>query len=334
MSFAPLFEPLVLPQSGLELANRLVMAPMPTFAAEPGGAASDAEIAYYRRRGAGGLAAVITAGCAVSADGVSFEGQWRCDRNGLVSSLARVAEAIQAGRSLAVLQLCRHGGSEPERAGAARLAGAFAAAARRARQAGFDAVELHGGHRYALQQVFSPAANPGKSFERRAALLVAAAHAAAEAFGGPLWMRLDPEEADPAGYGFAELCRLADLLAGCGVEVFDIAAPDYFAGSIRDPGDRRPLAMQLEQRLDRPTIAVGGIATPAQALATRRDGCSLVGLGRILLVEPEWARCVAAGQAEGLALELDSDARLKSADTPAAVIDYLRRKAAERKISQ
>jgi 2,4-dienoyl-CoA reductase-like NADH-dependent reductase (Old Yellow Enzyme family) len=332
MSFDGLFEPLRLPESGLELANRLVMAPMPTFAAEADGAVSDAEVAYYRRRAAGGLAAVITAGCAVSQDGSSFEGQWRCDNDGLIGSLARAAEAIREGGARAVLQLCHEGYADVSSADLPALVGSFAAAARRARQAGFDAVEVHGGHRYLVQQLFSPRTNPGKSFDERASFPLAVVGAVVEAWAGPVWMRLDPEEEGPEGYGFAEFCRLAEVLAAYGVEVFDVAAPNYFAGSIREPEHQRPRAMLLQQRLGKPVMAVGGIATAEEALAARRDGCALIGLGRVLLGEPEWAKRVRAGEAAGLATALDSDARLKSADVPEPVIAYLARKPHERQI--
>ena len=334
MSFAPLFEPLTLPESGLELANRLVMAPMPTFAAEPDGAVSDAELAYYRRRAAGGLAVVVTAGCAAAPDGISFAGQWRCDHDGLTGSLARAAAAIREGGARAVLQLCHDGCPDPANADIRGLLTAFAAASRRAREAGFDAVEIHGGHRYLVQQLFSPRTNPDKSFEDRAAFPLAVAGAVVEAWGGPVWMRLDPEEKAPEGYGFGELCRLAEALAARGVEVFDVAAPNYFAGSIREPDHQRPRAMLLQQRIGKPVMAVGGIAAAEQALSARRDGCALVGLGRVLLGEPDWPRRVLAGEAAELASTLDSDARLKSADVPEQVIAYLGHKPGERQIRQ
>ena len=88
----------------------------------------------------------------------------------------------------------------------------------------------------------------------------------------------------------------------------------------------------LQQRLARPVLAVGGIATAEEALAARRDGCALVGLGRVLLGEPEWPRRVLAGEAAEIATALDSDARLKGADVPEPVIAYLNRKPAERQI--
>lgn len=330
MSFAPLFEPLTLPGSGLALKNRLVMAPMPTFAAGADGSVSGAEISYYRRRAEGGLAAVITAGCAVSGKGVSFDGQWRCDHDGLLPSLGRAAQAIREGGAVSILQLCHQGGHRLFEAG--EPIRAFADAARRARQAGFDAIEIHGGHRYLVQQLFSPATNPGKSFDERAAFPLALAAAVVDAFGGPIWIRLDPEEEAPAGYGFGELCRLAELLAERGVEVFDISAPNYFGGSIREPDHQRPLAMLLQERLSQPVMAVGGIASPGEALSARRDGCALVGLGRVLLGEPDWAKRVLLGEAEAIATALDSDARLKSAEVPEPVIAYLHRKPAERRI--
>lgn len=302
------------------------MAPMPTFAAEPDGSLGAAEAAYYRRRAEGGLAAVVTAGCAVSADGVSFEGQWRCDSDALGDSLARAAEAIHAGGALAVLQLCHNGLDD---LGGASVE-AFGAGARRAARAGFDAVELHGGHGYLLQRLFSRKTNArkwdwgGSTVAERARFPVAAVEAAAAEVGS-VWYRLDPEEQGPHGITMGETIELARRLAAAGVEVFDVSAKDYFAGSIRDPEDREPRAHLLRSGLGgrAAVMAVGRISTPEEARRALADGSALVGLGRVLLGEPDWARKVQQGEA--VAAGTPADDTLRSAAVPESVIAFLGR---------
>lgn len=293
------------------------MAPMPTFAADPDGGLSEAEAAYYRRRAAGGLAAVITAGCAVSADGVSFPGQWRCDSDARLDSLARAADAVHAGGARAVLQLSHDGLGDLT---AARVA-PFADAARRAARAGFDAVELHGGHRYLLQRLFSRRTNPAADRMRFPRAVVEAA--AAEI--GSVWYRLDPEEEGPDGITMDETVELAGILSEAGAEVFDVSARDYFAGSIRGPQDGEPRAGVLARALGEraAVLAVGRIATPDEARQALADGPALIGLGRVLLAEPDWPQKVRRG--EPLAAGPPADDTLRSAAVPEPVIAFLGR---------
>jgi 2,4-dienoyl-CoA reductase-like NADH-dependent reductase (Old Yellow Enzyme family) len=270
LSGPPLFDPIELPNSGFGLANRLVMAPMPTFAANGDGSAGEEEAAYYARR-APGLGAVITAGCAVSAEGVCFDGQWRCDSDRLIPSLESVAAAI-APHSLPVLQLC-HGGAFGDGRNVAAVVQDFEHGARRAKEAGFRAVEIHGGHRYLLHQYFSRR-NPSPSVTERSRLALAIV----EACGRHLrcWFRLDPEEPGPEGI----------------VEVFDVSAKRYQQGLILESDDHRPRAAILaaELRGKALVMGVGGIETPFHAETVLADGCALVGLGSVLLANPDWPR--------------------------------------------
>ncbi|MBI1356179.1 MAG: hypothetical protein GC160_17700 [Acidobacteria bacterium] len=341
MSFAKLFEPFRLPRSGKLLKNRLVMAPMPTFGADADGSAGASELAYYRRRAEGGLAAIVTAGCAVAEDGVAFPGNWRCDHDGLTGSLERCAAAIREGGALAIAQLSHAGagaGSLDE-ADAARLIGSFSAAARRVRQAGFDGVALHGGHRELLQQLFSAKTNSrawrwgGPRLADRARFPRAVVEAVCEAFGGPCWYRLDPEEPGEGGIALDQTLELAELLCAAGVEALDVAAKDYFAGSVRDPDDARPRAAALAESLGErcAVMAVGGLGLPEQGVRALEQGPALIGLGRVLLGEPDWPRKVSAGQSDSLRLELDDDTRLEALAVPPPVIEYLRRRAGERR---
>jgi 2,4-dienoyl-CoA reductase-like NADH-dependent reductase (Old Yellow Enzyme family) len=314
-----LFNPIELPRSGGSLANRLVMAPMPTFAAHRDGSAGGEELTYYARR-APGLGAVITAGCAVSAEGLCFNGQWRCDSDRLIASLESVAGAI-AAHSFPVLQLC-HGGSFTDGLDYSAVIQDFEQGARRAGEAGFSAVEIHGGHRYLLHQYFSRR-NPNPSVAERSRLSLAIVEACARRL--PCWYRLDPEEPGPTGISFAETTELAQRLVESGVEVLDVSAKRYQQGSVIESERPRPLASLLAGVLlgRALVLGVGGIETPIQAETVLSDGCALVGLGSVLLANPDWPRDAREGRAMSDPSEKPSSDTLVSLAVPAPVIRYL-----------
>ncbi len=161
------------------------------------GSISEEEIRYYSRR-AKGVSMVITAATYVSPEGGLIGGPG-ADSDELIPGLSKLAAAIQTEGALAVLQIFHAGrqssktgdfvsaGNIPEnRAGAAiprELTGpeiyglihSYAEAARRAVEAGFDGVEIHGGNGNLLQQFFSPYTNRrsdafGGSLEKRMTL--------------------------------------------------------------------------------------------------------------------------------------------------------------------
>lgn len=315
MDAPSIYDPLVLPHSGLELSNRLVMAPMPTFAANADGSVGPDELSYYQRR-AGGLGAVVTAGCAVSPEATSFAGQWRCDRDALLPSLSAVAEAIGA-LAVPVLQLS-HGGNLADGYAAKAVIETFEAAARRAQQAGFAAVEIHGGHRYLVHQYFSRRNSAARTHLPLALVEVCRQYL-------PCWYRLDPEEDGPEGITFEETTELVGLLVEAGVDVIDVSAKRYQQGSIIDVSDARPRAALLAQQLgDKAAVmAVGGIETADDARRALRDGCALIGLGSVLLPEPDWAEKSKSGDPLRNWAPPPSSDNLVSLAVPDPVVRYL-----------
>ena len=80
-------------------------------------------------------------------------------------------------------------------------------------------------------------------------------------------------------------------------------------------------------------IAVGGISQPQQARAALADGCALVGLGRVLLAAPDWPTRVAADPDTAINADLSDHTKLESLDVPPTVLEYLRRRARQRRSS-
>ena len=168
---------------GLELRNRLIRAGCYEGLAR-GGEVTEALVEHHRRLAAGGLAMTTLGYCAVSADGRAFADELLA-RPELLPGLRRLVQAVHAEGAAASVQLVHCGFFASPRVIGRRPLGAsrklvlyrgavcaemnpaqieektadFAAAARLAREAGFDAVELHAGHGYLLSQFLSPWTN-------------------------------------------------------------------------------------------------------------------------------------------------------------------------------
>ncbi|MBA3470340.1 MAG: NADH-dependent flavin oxidoreductase [Herpetosiphonaceae bacterium] len=334
-----LFTPFTLPVSGVTLPNRLALAPMTTYSSTEDGTITAGEVEFLRRRAAGGLGTIITAACYVERIGQGFVGQWGCDDDRHLPSLRQVAAAVRAEGAVALLQIHDAGRmSDPAVVPAPRAPSAvpaarpnaltpramgedeihasiaaFAAAARRAMQAGYHGVEIHGANTYLLQQFFSPHSNRrddewGGDLERRMRYPLAVARAVRAAVGrqAVVGYRFSPEETEEPGITLDDTLVLLDRLAALELDYLHISLWDYTAGSLRNPVDlRRRTPLVVEQLRGRvPLMAVGAIETPEQALLPLTDSADLVALGRVALCEPEWPAKVRAGQAADLRLAL------------------------------
>lgn len=107
--YSPLLETFKF-KNGIELKNRVVMAPMTNFSSNEDGTVSRPELDYYIRR-SGGAGMVITACVYVSRGGKGFPGEFGADHDGLIPSLRELAEAIKGEGAKAVLQIF-HGGRQ------------------------------------------------------------------------------------------------------------------------------------------------------------------------------------------------------------------------------
>ena len=184
-----LFEPFGF-ANGLTLRNRVVMAPMTTWSANDDGTVSDEEVSYYRRR-VNGVGLVLTGCTHVSPNGIGFTGEFASYDDSFTPSLRRLAEAAKSGGAPAILQIFHAGnkavpelipGGEVVSASSLQapvdpfnakevttralshdeildLISAFGETTRRAIEAGFDGVELHGAHGFLIQNFFSPLYN-------------------------------------------------------------------------------------------------------------------------------------------------------------------------------
>lgn len=337
-SLRPLFDPLSL--RSLTLKNRIVMPPMVMNYATADGLVTERSRAYYAARAKGGVALVIVEASYVRAEGKGFANSIGLHHDGVIPGLRGLAAAIHAGGVLAAIQIWHAGrrasppitglenvapsaiaganGFVPRELQSAEIDGlvdAFGQAARRAREAGFDAIELHMGHGYLLNQFLSPFSNQrddayGGSLEGRLRfpLAVVAAVRREIAPDCPIIARLSADEFVPGGLTLADTRPIARRLAEGGVDVISVsggiaesphmASTGLKKGSAKTPpGFFLPLAAAIKEAVTVPVIAVGRLHDPllaAEVLAAHR--ADLIAVGRALLVDPEWANKVAAGR--------------------------------------
>lgn len=351
--FNKISSPFTFPVSGVEINNRAAMAPMTTFSGNADGTVSDDEIAYYRERNKGaGL--LITACAYVIPQGKGFHGQIGADRDEMIPSLKRIAEALKENGGKAVLQI-HHGGrmspveevpdGQPLSASAVAAVregaptpremtekeieetiNAYGEAARRAIEAGFDGVEIHGANTYLIQQFFSPHSNRrtdkwGGSLEKRMAFPLAVTDKVLEVVKANtkhpflIGYRISPEEIENPGITIEDTLALVEALSKKKLDYLHVSIMDFWGASLRNADDKKPRTLMILEKVGNsiPVIGVGGIGTPEQAEKVLETGISIVAMGREILIEPHWAEKVlkgAIGEIE-TALDIKNQAGLK-----------------------
>src|SRR5665647_1196777 len=343
-NFKNLLAPFTFPVSGIEVSNRIVLAPMTTFSGNDDGTTTDAEVAYYEERNqSAGL--LITACAYVIKHGKGFHGQIGADTEELIPSLRRIADALKANGNKAVLQIY-HGGrmSPPEElvdgqsvsasAVAAEREGAqvpremteaeieetikaFGEATRRAIAAGFDGVEIHGANTYLLQQFFSPHSNRrtdkwGGDLIKRMTFPLAVVDAVkqtAALASHPFLVgyRISPEEMENPGITMEDTLQLVTALSHKQLDYLHVSTMDFWAASTRNQEDTAARAQLIADKVGHllPVIGVGSVRTPEQAEKVLSTGIPLVAMGRELLMDPFWLSKVKENDVDRIETELN-----------------------------
>lgn len=202
-------------------------------------------------------------------------------------------------------------------AGIHRIVEEFAAAAVRADKAGFDILELHGGHGYLIASFLSPVINTridryggDREGRMRFALEVVAAVRSRWPAGKPLFFRVSCVDGHPDGWKIDDTVALAIELKRQGVDLVDCSSGGLrlstaIENAQRRPGYQVPYAAEVRRCAEIPTGAVGLILDGRQAEEVLQNGAAdLIVVGRQALYDPYFPHH--AAQAFGLDPDFDT----------------------------
>ncbi len=182
-----------------------------------------------------------------------------------------------------------------------RIKSGFAEAARRVKQAGYDAVEIHGGHGYLISQFLSPFVNRrtdeyGGSTEKRARFACEVIEAVREKLGPefPIVFRLSGSDFLEGGINIDEVVLQAPLFVEAGADALDVSASEQasidwqYPSFLFPPGPLVHLAERIRKAVKVPIITVGKLGDPIFAEEMLRRGkADFTAMGRPLLADPE-----------------------------------------------
>lgn len=322
--FNNLFQPLQI--KSVVLKNRMIMAPMATRFATVGGYVTPRLINYYAARAQGGVGLVTVEAAAVSPEGKGWGSNVGIWEDEFLPGLTQLATAIHNGGAKAAIQIFHTGrraykeiiGQQPVAPSPIpafngdmpielslfeieHLIENFANAALRAKQAGFDIVNLHVAHGYILHQFLSPLSNKrtdlyGGDLARRARIILKIITRIRELVGPdyPLFCRLTGDEFASLGLDLAECQKIACILEGAGVDLIDVTgggpdAPHKIVQPMTEPrGCLVHLAAGIKQVVNIPVAVVGRINNPRLAEEILSSNhADLIVMGRPLIADPE-----------------------------------------------
>jgi 2,4-dienoyl-CoA reductase-like NADH-dependent reductase (Old Yellow Enzyme family) len=325
-----------LPLRAITLRNRIGVSPMCQYSSQDG-FANDWHLVHLGSRAVGGAGLVIAEASAVEARGritAADLGIWKDEH---IRMLTRVASFIRAQGAAPAIQIAHAGRKAstriPSEGGASvapsepggwqtvapsaipfnegdpvplalsaseiqDIVAAFAAAAQRAREAGFDAVEIHSAHGYLLHEFLSPLSNTrtdqyGGPFENRIRMLLETAKAVRAVWPAdlPLFVRISATDWVEGGWDADQSVRLAVELKSAGVDLIDCSSGGLVphAKIPAGPGYQVPFAARIRKESGIMTAAVGMITDPAQAERIIAEGqADLVLMAREFLRDPYW----------------------------------------------
>lgn len=193
----------------------------------------------------------------------------------------------------------------------AEVAQLYAQAARRAKEAGFDGAEIHGGHGYLISSFISPYTNKrtdeyGGSLENRMrlALEIIAAIRAEVGREFPLWFKLDSREIGKQGITLEDAKQSAKMLEAASVDAITVTSyHDVSVGKLHSESNiphveawNLPAAAAIKSVVNIPIIGSGRLELPVADKAVKDGELDFVAMGRKLLADPSLPTKLAAGQ--------------------------------------
>jgi len=315
---------------GIAMRNRIVRSATWEGACDGNGAPTERLIACHEALADGGVGLIIAGYAYVSPEGKQNIGKMGMHDDSLVPALKGLTDRVHDKGGRIVAQLVHAGGQanrkvsghppvapsavslpfypevpvELDRAGIGRIVADFARAAARAKESGFDGVQLHGAHGYLLGQFLSPLTNARKDeyggiLENRARFLVETVGAVKRIVGKnyPVWIKLNGDDFIPGGTTREETETVARFLEGAGIDAIEVSGGTPASGertpartaidTVEKEGYHRDLARGIKRQVRIPVGAVGGFRTLSLIEETLSAGdADFVSMARPFIREP------------------------------------------------
>lgn len=323
----------------MELRNRLVMSPMETMYGTPDGLPSDRTVAYFAARAAGGVGLITVGATGIDHLHPETPGGLHLGTDGSVEAHRRLVDAVHEHGAKIQPQVVHAGpdGLGPEMHGVTSLGPSvigsyltgrpseeisvaqfaavldlYKAAVRRAREAGYDGIELHAAHGYMMLGSFLAPQRNRRTDDYRGDTVPGRLRAVLEALAAirsevgadfPITLRISGFERVAGGRPMYETAQVAPLLVEAGVDAFHVSGgvidrlvSRMVNGSDDGDGLNVGAAAAVRQVVDVPVIAVGRLHDPALAESVLADGrADFVAMGRPLLADPELPNKLSTG---------------------------------------
>lgn len=322
----------------LSLKNRIVMAPMMMNYGTKDGYVSDQTIAYYEQRAKAEVGLIV-----VEAASVDFSRskcwirQLSIDSDKYIPKMKELVESIHKHGSKAILQL-HHGGSYartdltpltplsssnvayqdaylkgsardnlPEEltiSGISEVVTKFGKAAKRAKDAGFDGIEINGAHGYLFTQFMSAARNKrtddyGGNIENRSRILSETIHKIRNVVGAnyPIFCRISAEETGiDGGITFEETKELVVILQKTTLDALGISGVPPIRTNYAPSGYFVKYLEEIRKLVRIPLIIAGAVDVQIGEDILKEDKADLIAMGRAFLADPEFPRKLAEGR--------------------------------------
>jgi 2,4-dienoyl-CoA reductase-like NADH-dependent reductase (Old Yellow Enzyme family) len=326
----------------MQIKNRFVRSATFEGMATEDGYITDQHIALYKKLAEGGVGLIITGYTYVKEEGKSFHKQSGVSRDDHIPGLSRIAKTIhENGDNCKVALQIVHSGRQsrvientiapsaleekltrkmPRKMTVEEIkdvVNAFSQAVRRAKEAGFDAVQLHGAHGYLITQFLSPYSNKrtdnyGGNFKNRTRILEEIYNRSVELVGKefPIFIKMNGVDFVEGGTSIEESTEVAKRLEKIGYSAIEVSAgiwevaklrkkdlgwkPTFlpesrlFVGTTNEPAYNLPYAKAFKRVLDIPVILVGGINSLKLVEKILNEGnADFVSLSRPLIREPD-----------------------------------------------
>lgn len=339
---------------GITMPNRFMLAPLTNQQSHDSGLASKADLKWLSMRAKGGFGLVMTCASHIQEIGKGFPGQLGIFSDDLINSHKELVSKVKSHGSLAVIQL-HHAGmrspfeviqqkavcpsdSEKHNARALtlqeveQLRNDFIKAALRAKQSGYDGVEVHGAHGYILTQFLSADINKrqdkyGGSLENRARLIFEILEGIRATCGSDflVGIRLSPER---FGMKLSEIKLISQQLIDSGtIDFLDLSLWDCFKTPEEFPSSNKSLLdhiLELNFKTVKLTVA-GKIRSGKDVYDVINKGVDFVSIGKSGILHHDFPKKVMENKNFEPVDNPVSEAYLKSEGLGEKFINYLKR---------